>query len=524
MNPTTHIKFKQLARKSWQLWVLTFLVLFIYAFCIIIVTDPAKWEAIVKTPAQNTITIILISMLVLTFLFCVYVIINERRVNKLRNLLVNQQGLFLRDTTFRLSALEKIYHLITKDITSYLPAQLPKMLDDIAQVMKELFKANYVSLMLIDPADNRLKTQGLAGIESEPIRSAILKLGEAIAGYVTEKNEGLLLNEHTDYSKYNGYFKKELAIQSALSIPLIMGQETLGVINITRLVPTDPVRSRSPEATALPPEAGVTFNGADNFTDLDLRTLRSLAQDLALSIKYVQQLKELQAREATLMQERSFVQIGKVAASLAHDLKNALFVAQGYLEMLKSDPLLSGQMDNLHRVQAELEKVLQIIRNLLILGKHFTSRKKQTDFNRFIEAVLEPLKETLSNKGIVLVLRLAAQPPIISVDPEQLEIALTNLIKNAWEAMENSTRKELTLATEIVAGGMQIKIADTGVGIAPERIPQIFDTFFTTKALGAGTGLGLSITNNIIRAHKGKIEVASEPGQGTTFTITLPLT
>lgn len=522
-----------LERKSWHLWTLAFLLLLFYAICIVVVVEPTKWETVIKAPAQQTLNIILISLMVLTLLFCIYVVNNERRLRKLIKLTVvlEAQELFMRDATFRITILEKMYQLMTKNVLVYLPEQLTKLIDELAGIIKETFQANYVSVMLRDRKDERLRTKGLEGIKSESIRTAVVNEGEGIAGYVAERGLSVLLNGQTDYSQFNGYFKKELDIQSAMSVPIVIDTRTVGIINVTRLIP------------------------ADNFTDLDLRFLNLLAKDVSFTIKHIQQSRELHEREEQVAEERNLIQFGRLAASLAHDFKNVVFVIQGYVELLKSDSPSPADIEKLNRITTELQKLQKIVQNLRILGKQVTVDRKKIDLNKFINKLVESVK---GYTGIVVNLRLAPNPPPIPLDPDQLQVALMNLIKNAAESMEHTPRKELTISTEIVseespsqpaASGekreagpqsfregqsrpcacptgrneiLQIKITDTGCGIPPEMLPKIFGPFFTTKELAMGSGLGLSIAHSIIRTHGGKIEVSSEPGQGTTFTITIP--
>ncbi|MEK7449553.1 MAG: ATP-binding protein, partial [Planctomycetota bacterium] len=161
--------------------------------------------------------------------------------------------------------------------------------------------------------------------------------------------------------------------------------------------------------------------------------------------------------------------------------------------------------------------------NLLILGRHHSLKKKEVSINDLIKNLLEPLKNKLDSQGIRVILNLDRNLSTVTADPEQLQIALINLIQNAEEAMEETSRKELTIITTVVQNNQfNITVSDTGKGIENENLPRIFDTFFSTKELGIGAGLGLSITENIINAHQGKITVESVPGQGATFSITLP--
>jgi two-component system NtrC family sensor kinase len=127
--------------------------------------------------------------------------------------------------------------------------------------------------------------------------------------------------------------------------------------------------------------------------------------------------------------------------------------------------------------------------------------------------------------GIQAVAELSPQLPEVLADGNQLRQVLLNLVTNALDAMPEGGR--LSLRTRPVCGAdgvvsVQVRIADTGLGIPPEDRRRIFDPFFTTKGPGQGTGLGLAICHRIVKAHRGSIEVQSEKGQGTTFVVTLP--
>lgn len=126
----------------------------------------------------------------------------------------------------------------------------------------------------------------------------------------------------------------------------------------------------------------------------------------------------------------------------------------------------------------------------------------------------------LAEKGIVVKTELMDNPPLISGDKEQMKVAISNLIKNSIEAMQEST-KILKIATSISDGRMVIEVSDTGKGIPKDKLKSIFHPFYTSKIYGPG--LGLTFTLKIIQQHRGTISVESEPGKGTTFTIRLPV-
>jgi two-component system cell cycle sensor histidine kinase/response regulator CckA len=125
-------------------------------------------------------------------------------------------------------------------------------------------------------------------------------------------------------------------------------------------------------------------------------------------------------------------------------------------------------------------------------------------------------------------LKLAAEPACVRADRQQLQEALHHLVENALQAMPDGGR--LTLSSSLAEASpvergqrIAIDVADTGSGIDPEHLAQIFQPFFTTKTIGRGTGLGLAIVQETVRAHGGQISVESEPGKGSRFSIFLPL-
>jgi len=126
----------------------------------------------------------------------------------------------------------------------------------------------------------------------------------------------------------------------------------------------------------------------------------------------------------------------------------------------------------------------------------------------------------LDAQGVKLDLRTSPGIPPVEADAVQFELALLNLVTNSLDAMPSGGTASITVSGS--AAGVRIEIADTGVGIAPDLLPRIFEPWVTTKSEGHGTGLGLSITRDVVAGHGGTITAASEPGSGATFTIDLP--
>jgi signal transduction histidine kinase len=136
-----------------------------------------------------------------------------------------------------------------------------------------------------------------------------------------------------------------------------------------------------------------------------------------------------------------------------------------------------------------------------------------------VDEVIAFFVETLEERGIKLIKGPSEPIPEYNFDPQQLKQVLVNLVKNAAEAMPQGGR--ITLSTRLQPSHLEIEVADTGEGMPEELVENIFTPYFTTKS--KGSGLGLVISRNIIKAHEGEIRVSSTPGQGSTFTIQLPL-
>jgi len=163
----------------------------------------------------------------------------------------------------------------------------------------------------------------------------------------------------------------------------------------------------------------------------------------------------------------------------------------------------------------------QIVSDLLTFARQSTPDLIERDMRDTLEAALR-LTGYLIKKGRVQVVRnLPDQPVYMSYDAQQIEQVLINLIANAIQAMPNGG--ELRIGLERQNGDAIMQVSDSGSGIAPEHLTRIFDPFFTTKPEGEGTGLGLSVSHGIIACHHGDIQVESEIGEGTTFTIKLPI-
>lgn len=229
----------------------------------------------------------------------------------------------------------------------------------------------------------------------------------------------------------------------------------------------------------------------------------------------------LQAAQAQLIQSEKLGAVGQLTAGIVHDVKNPLAVIKGLAEEAAEDPDLDEfTVEALRTIRESATRANTIVTDLLKFARQSTPLIHRRDLRDTIQAVFR-LTEYLMRKGhVTLHEELPDQPVMATYDAQQIEQVLINLVTNAIQAMPDGG--SLFVNLEHQEDDVWITVRDEGIGIPEENLGRIFDPFYTTKPEGEGTGLGLSVSYGIISQHGGKIEVESEVGQGTTFTIKLP--
>ncbi len=237
-------------------------------------------------------------------------------------------------------------------------------------------------------------------------------------------------------------------------------------------------------------------------------------------------LTELQETQSGLIQAEKLSSLGQLAASIAHEINNPLSGVLVYTQLLNrkiSNDQFSKDtaLQYLGKMETELTRSTKLIRNLLDFARQTPPALRQTDINEVLERAVDLIVHSTKMQHIEMVKEYAAVLPHFPADPDQLLQVFINLILNALQAMiEGGT---LLLRTEVHKGEIRIDIQDTGCGITQENMTKLFTPFFTTKAEVKGVGLGLAVSYGIIQRHHGKIEVKSKEGEGTVFSIYIPV-
>jgi PAS domain S-box-containing protein len=259
-----------------------------------------------------------------------------------------------------------------------------------------------------------------------------------------------------------------------------------------------------------------------------LRYARDLARTYAERRKKANQ---LEMTTGQLIRAERLATIGQLAAGLAHDLGNVLTPLGMYAALLLTnrDQLSEENVTYVEQIKEIVNRVSKILRQLIDFSRGDSGVRKAVVVEEVVDGTLAMLDYMLTGKDITVERDYQSETAYVHADPGLLEQVFTNIIVNAADAMAGEGK--LTITTRLVRGSelpiaqryLEIVFADTGSGIARQDLDRIFEPFYTTKEKGRGTGLGLFVSYGIIEKHGGTIDVASELGEGTAFTIRLPL-
>jgi two-component system, NtrC family, sensor kinase len=246
---------------------------------------------------------------------------------------------------------------------------------------------------------------------------------------------------------------------------------------------------------------------------------------------------ETSARIAALEQLRHadrLATVGKLSSGIAHEMGTPLNVVGGRAQMIVSGDAVGEEVvDNARIIVAQVERMTRSIRQLLDFARRRSPRKETHDVRQVVRQTALLMQPIADKQRVVIETEEDAQPVLARIDAGQIQQALTNLVLNAIQAMPRGGRVRIRLSREHAeppaghegqAGEvLRIAVRDEGEGIPAEIRDRVFEPFFTTKGIGEGTGLGLSVSYGIVREHGGWIDVESEPGKGSCFSIALPM-
>jgi signal transduction histidine kinase len=389
---------------------------------------------------------------------------------------------------------------------------LDQVLATVLEEVRHLMDVAACSIWLVDAATDELVCRQATGPRSEMVIGWRLAPGEGLAGWVIRNGESLIV---PDVQADERHFEDldhltGLVLRSILSVPLQAQHRVIGVLQV------------------------VDFEVA-RFGSLDLTLLESVAATAAIAIEnarlYAEEQQRAVALARALKQQQELDRLkDQFIQNVSHELRTPLALIQGYAELLKA-----GEVGELSPVMRDAVSI--IARRARMLGKMADDliailetekrelKREALDLAELVQRLLTDFQGAAEQAGLSLAAEIADDVPPVSGDPQHLLRVMDNLLGNALKFTPAGGQISVCLRRD----GPQVvlEVADSGIGIPPDQLERVFERFYqvdgsTTRRYG-GTGLGLALVREIVEAHGGKVSVRSKVGQGSTFTVTLPV-
>ncbi len=423
--------------------------------------------------------------------------------------LANQAALALQNAKLfatlqkRLLEVNSLYR-ISQDITGTLDLDL--MLGQVVLLLKELFGYYEVQVFLVDSETGDLIRfqDGEVDEIDHKFGERRYRPGEGIVGGVAKSLQSNVVQDvnFTGDALRDPHLPKTF---DELAIPLKTGNHFLGVLDIRH-------------------------SSHDSFSDHDVQLMATVADQIAVAIEKTQIYADLQASlqhekavRAQLVQSEKLAALGRIVASVAHELNNPLQAIQNALYLVKMEESLSPQaQEDMRTMLAETERMTSLIARLREIYRPVVNEDfKLESVNELVLEVQTLLNTHLRHKKIIFEFLPEENLPSIPIIRDQMKQVILNISLNAVEAMPEGGKLSVRTVHYLKSGEVFLQISDTGTSINPHILPYIFDPFVTTKE--GGTGLGLAITYDIIQRHNGRIEAESQAGKGTSINMWLPV-
>jgi len=322
-----------------------------------------------------------------------------------------------------------------------------------------------------------------------------LLLSHTIVNEVLHRGSGVLTSDAMSDDRFSGgQSVAAFHIRSAMCVPIRAKERTIGIIYVDNKM------------------------SSGTFSRSDLELLTALGNEAGVAIE------NTKLYEANVRAER-LAALGEALAGLSHYIKNILMCMQGGGQLVQKaldDNKVGSVEKGWNIVRRNERKLSSLVMDMLNYCKERRPLYEPCDLREAVNDVLEMSAPLLEDKAVTIEHNLDDVKIMLQADSEGLGRCLLNILSNAIDAVESGTGKiVITARTEELTGEVLISVKDNGVGIPPGVLPDVFDAFCSTKG-AKGTGLGLAVVKKVVEEHGGRVEVESEPGKGSTFTIRLP--
>jgi signal transduction histidine kinase len=373
-------------------------------------------------------------------------------------------------------------------------------------------------LYLVNEKTNLLECKMAVGIDEERIKGITLRLDPAdsvVARSILEKQPFMIPEARQD-PRVNPVLKEKFSLHSLVVIPLLAKDKALGAIAADFVEPNKNITKEALESVMVfAQQAGLAIHNA--FMYQELKTFSRQMEE-----KIQKTTADLRKTEAQLIRSEKLAALGQLAAGIAHEIRNPLTSINILIHSM-TETLSSGDSskEDLKVIEEEINRINEIVDQFLRFAKPAPPLLEKAEVVPIFEETLQLLRPQIERQRIAVKKEFQPFLPPILMDREQMKQVILNLLLNAVQAMPKGGHLKLKGKISEDDGWIKLSVQDSGVGIPDEDLDRLFDPFFSTKE--GGIGLGLSIAHRIIDQHNGKIEVESGPGNGTLFTVSLPI-
>ncbi len=337
--------------------------------------------------------------------------------------------------------------------------------------------------------------------EENAPKGFLFKNLQTLFGQVIRTGEPLLTNSPMIHPASGGLPKGHPPLNSFMGIPIYYSGKFIAMVGVA--------------------------NRENGYTDEFLKLLNPYFDVIGEMIHAKLVDEELQNQINFSMHQSKLASIGLLAAGVGHEINNPLTIISGQLFLLENYLIHSHRHDDeakkrFIKINHSIERISNIVKGLKTFSRNDETELNQFNMPELIKETMDMLVDIYKKEGVDLTLTIDNKPCLILGSRGRIQQVLVNLISNAKDATLGKSERKIDLQLNSDGEVITISIADNGSGIPNDIKDKIFDPFFTTKEINKGTGIGLSIVNNIIKDHKGKIDLVTELGVGTKFIITLP--
>lgn len=368
------------------------------------------------------------------------------------------------------------------------------------------------ALFLFDPTAQTYRVAVSHNLSPEHVNRITFAFEEGVPGWVVKHRQALIIPDAAADSRVHPYVVGD-GVRSVLATPLVARQQVVGVLNLyckTGTAAFDEEAMRLAEVFAA--QAAIAIENARLVEEL-----RRAAAELEERVE--RRTRQLRETQAQIIRAEKLAVVGRLAASVAHEVNNPLQAVALQLQLIAEDSSIESARERLAIVREELDRIAGIVQRLLDFQRPAPGKRTLCNVTALLDDVLALVGKQLQQHGIsVLHEKQAGLKPVL-VAGNQMKQVFLNLVLNAIEAMPGGG--QLRICTEQSDNTIIVAFIDSGVGMTAGVVAQLFEPFFSTKS--NGTGLGLAVSHEIVTQHGGTLEASSQPGQGSTFTVRLPI-